>query len=458
MSLRARIAAAVAGGVAVVVLLLGTGVYLSVRSALRDEVDHALVARSEVFGRLHHLPESESRSTPPESENGLGLHRMMPPPDPLGGAPGLFQLVDPNGRVQGPFANSDRLPIDRRVLEVARTGRGTFLRDEHVSGSHVRILTTKHPSSGLALQVARPLDEVDAVLRRLAAIFAVVAVVAILAAAALGGLIARTALGPILRFIGQTRDVSKSMDPKRRLDESGPAELSNLAESFNRTLDALERSVEAQRHLVADASHEMRTPIAALRSNVQIFLESGRLPPAERSAMRDAILTELDELTELVADIVELARGADPTEVLQDVEVDEVVGSAVERAKRRSPGLTFDVSIEPTAAVHSPDRVARAVDNLLDNASKWSPADGTIDVRLADGTLTVRDRGPGFDPADLQKVFDRFYRSKHARRTPGSGLGLAIVRQAAESGGGFAEASNADDGGAIVRVSFGRRP
>jgi two-component system, OmpR family, sensor histidine kinase MprB len=249
--------------------------------------------------------------------------------------------------------------------------------------------------------------------------------------------------------------VTSELERPRRLEELGPSELSRLAGSFNRTLDALERSLAAQQHLIADASHELRTPMAALRSNIQIFLEAKRLPEAEREGLQDAILAELDELTQIVSDVVELARGSSPSEHTEPIELDRVVADAVARAHRRSPGLSFDLSVEPTVVVNVADRVGRAVGNMIDNARKWSPADGVIEVSLRDGLLVVRDHGPGFGEGDLPHVFERFYRADAARRMSGSGLGLAIVKQAGEAYGGSVEAMNAEGGGAIVRVRFG---
>jgi two-component system sensor histidine kinase MprB len=206
---------------------------------------------------------------------------------------------------------------------------------------------------------------------------------------------------------------------------------------------------------VADASHELRTPIASLRANIQTLEHDRRLPEAEREALRADIVAELDELTALVADIVELARGAKPGELVDDVRVDEIVAAVADRARARANGVVIDVSTEPTVVRGEPERIQRAVSNLVDNALKWSPGDGTVEVRLAGGELSVRDHGPGFDEADLPHVFDRFYRAGSARALPGSGLGLAIVRQAAEAHGGRAVAQNAPGGGALVRVSFG---
>jgi two-component system, OmpR family, sensor histidine kinase MprB len=213
--------------------------------------------------------------------------------------------------------------------------------------------------------------------------------------------------------------------------------------------------VEAQRQLVADASHELRTPIASLRANIQTLEQADRLPAAELESLRADILAELDELTNLVADIVELARGAKPGELVDDVPLEEIVAGVAARARGRANRIAIDVSAEPTVVRGEPERIQRAVSNLVDNALKWSPAGGTIEIELANGELVVRDHGPGFEQHDLPHVFDRFYRATGARALPGSGLGLAIVRQAAEAHGGEVEAANAPGGGATVRVSFG---
>ena len=254
--------------------------------------------------------------------------------------------------------------------------------------------------------------------------------------AALGAVVARTALAPIDRFTRRTEAIAGDPDPSHRIDVSAKDELGRLARSFNATLDALERSVEAQRQLVADASHELRTPIASLRANIQTLEHADRLPAAELESLRADIVAELDELTALVADIVELARGAKPDEAEDDVRLDQIVESVAHRARGRANGIAFDVSTEPTVVRGEPDRIQRAVSNLLDNALKWSPGGGRVEIDLAGGRLSVRDHGPGFQEADLPHVFDRFYRAGRRAALPGSGLGLAIVRQAAEANGG----------------------
>jgi two-component system sensor histidine kinase MprB len=379
-----------------------------------------------------------------------------PPRQEFGGAPGYFQIVYPDGtRSQPRGETTGALPVNAQVLEIARRAHGSFFMNATVNGVRLEVYTVGDPFDRYAVQVALPLTGVDSVLNGLLLPYGLLIAGGVLLAALLGLTISRTALAPIDRFLRRTEEVTSELESPRHLDETGPQELKRLAASFNQTLDALERSIEAQRNLVADASHELRTPIAALRSNIQIFLESGRLPPEEREALQQSIVAELDELTQVVANVVELARGSGPGAHREAVELDTLVYEAVDRAQRRAPQLEFNLDLEPTLVEGVSDRIARAVTNVIDNARKWSPPDGAIDVRLRAGTLWVRDHGPGFDERDLPHVFDRFYRAAHARRLPGSGLGLAIVRQTALAHGGNATALNAPDGGALVQVSFG---
>jgi two-component system sensor histidine kinase MprB len=306
-----------------------------------------------------------------------------------------------------------------------------------------------------AILVALPLAEVDRELSRLALLLAAIGIAGVVLAAALGVLVASAALAPIARFTDRAERLTGELDVSQRLEVSGRDELARLASSFNATLDALARSVAVQRQLIADAGHELRTPIASLRANIQVLQEAGRLPPDEREALRRDVVQELDELTGLIGDVIELARGAERAAISDEVQLDVLARDAVERARRRAGEVRFELELEPTLIVGDPAAIARAVSNLLENARKWSPAGGCVDVRLHAGELTVRDHGPGFAERDLPRVFDRFYRADHARELPGSGLGLAIVRQAAEAHGGYARARNAAGGGALLCVHFG---
>ncbi|HEY1480852.1 MAG TPA: ATP-binding protein [Gaiellales bacterium] len=456
MTLRVRIAAAAGIAVAITALALAAGDYAGTRSTLRSQIDKTLVSRAQsVTDPQYHGRPGGNGNGAPDGGPPHGLPPNLGPENtPFGDSSGFVQLVTAKGKVtKGDQSDTGTLPVDARTLATAKSGTGRYFSDVHVKGVHLRVLTIGVGPSG-AVQIARSLNEVDDELSRLLEQLALVAGVGVLLAVALGAFVARTALKPIRRFTNTTEALTGDPDLSHRLEESGRDELTRLARSFNRTLDALERSAAAQRNLVADASHELRTPIASLRANIQVLEDADRLAPADLADLRADIISELDELTALVGDIVELARGARPADRLDDVQLDALVASLVDRFERRFPDLRYERALEPTVVSGEPERIARAVSNLLDNASKWSPPGGTIEVALADGTVSVRDHGRGFAAEDIPHVFDRFYRASDARSTTGSGLGLAIVRQAAESHGGAVEALNAADGGGVVRVSF----
>ncbi|HET9093770.1 MAG TPA: HAMP domain-containing sensor histidine kinase [Solirubrobacteraceae bacterium] len=475
MSLQRRIAAAAAFGVAAVCLIFAPVGYLSTRARLYQEVKLELARLAAPSLQAHPLYHGATGpgqiNLPRAGQSGIGGGRgeidqetvgcgSQTEPggggeQALGGPAGYFQSVCPDGRVFAQNGKRPRLPVTPEVRAVARTLTGAYYFTAEIGSIHEEIYVAPDRPDRKAIEVAVPLTTTDDALRALLVTYGLLLGVGMVLAGGVGALVARSALAPIRRFTSQTEQITSALDRPRRIEEVGAIEIRRLAASFNQTLAALERSVEAQRHLIADASHELRTPIAALRSNIQIFLDAGQLPPGEQAGLRDAIVAELDDLTQLVADVLELARGAAPSEAVEELELDAIVSEAMQRATRRFQQVTFASELDPTVISNSADRVSRAVTNVIDNASKWSPPGARVEITLADGVLTVRDHGPGFRPEDLDHVFERFYRSADARRMPGSGLGLAIVRQAAEAHGGFATAGNAPDGGAVVRVSFG---
>jgi two-component system, OmpR family, sensor histidine kinase MprB len=466
MTLRFRIAAVASVSVALAVLAAAIGLYVAVRSDLRGEIDSQLRSRVRIFERTAGLTGAQgfggvppNGRAAPGARPGQGDFGRFPgrvQPAPFGAATGYVQFISSAGTVYVPSGQGStqaRIVVTGSDKRIARLGRGSTLDDRRVKGIELRVLTAGTGKGGAVL-IARPLGEVEHELSHLLLILVLIGAGGIVLAALLGTLVARTALAPIGRFTASTETLTGSLDLSSRLEVSGRDELGRLAESFNATLDALEHSVAAQRHLIADASHELRTPIASLRANIQVLGEADRLPPEEQASLRGDIVAELDELTALVGDVVELARGASPPEALDDVRLDELVEAAVRTARRRG-GVSFELDLQPTLVRGSAERIGRAVSNLIDNARKWSPAEGLVEVSLSGGVLEVRDHGPGFEESDLPFVFDRFYRAESSRGKPGSGLGLAIVRQAAESCGGFAEARNAPGGGASLRVGFG---
>jgi two-component system sensor histidine kinase MprB len=464
MTLRARIAAAAGLAVATAVLVAAVSLYVAVRSDLRGEVDRSLSQRAAAF-----LPSASAGIGAPGLPGGPPPNGGGPPqgggddnefpssiqPAPLGGASGYVQFISPDGTVHVPAGQgpSAVIPLSATDRTIAQRGKGRVLSDRTVEGTHLRVLTLGTGSRGAVL-IARPLTEVNNELNHILLILAIVGLVGIAIAVALGALVARAALAPVARFTRRTETLAGNLDLSQRLEVSGRDELTRLASSFNATLDALEHSVDAQRNLIADASHELRTPIASLRANIQVLEDAERLPAEDQASLRSDIISELDELTRLVSDVVELARGGKGEGIAQEIPLDEIVRDAVERTRRRGE-LRLQVHLQPTLISGESERVNRAVSNLLENARKWSPEGGLVEVELRDGELSVRDHGPGFEETDLPHVFERFYRAKRARSLPGSGLGLAIVRQAAEAHHGYVKAENALGGGACVRVSFG---
>jgi two-component system, OmpR family, sensor histidine kinase MprB len=452
MSLRRRIGAAAAVAAAAVAVALAISGYFSTRSALVGQI------RNDLRGQAQRYVQSRGHPSDQDTDNGGGQAQGppqggFPGPPGLGGAQGYFQIVNHDGSVH--TSSTTKLPVTSQVRDIASDRGGSVYFSASVNGTHEQIYAVWDPGDQHVVMVAEPLTDVDSVLDGLLLTYGLLVVGGIALAALLGFAISRSALRPIERFVARTERATKELDRPGRLEETDAIELRRLAASFNQTIDALERSIEAQRHLVADASHELRTPIAALRSNIQIFLDAHRLPVDERQELQASILAELDELTQIVADVMELAQGSSPSLHSEDVELDTIVRDTVERTQRRAPGLQFNLELDPTIVQGVPERIGRAVTNVVDNARKWSPPDGEVEIQLHDGVLTVRDHGPGFGESDLPHVFDRFYRATEARRMPGSGLGLAIVKQAAEAHGGYARARNAPDGGALVTVSFG---
>jgi two-component system sensor histidine kinase MprB len=427
------------------VVVLSGLVYVAVRDQLRAQIDSQLRARAAAI-----VPVARSLSR----LDGTTPFSVRLPPAPVGRAEGLVQLVSATGRVRTPTGARPGLPVDAATLEVAAGDHPPALQDVRTQGEHLRVLAA--PVAGVgAVQIGLTLGDVDTVLARLRWAMALIGAGGVALAGLLAGFVARAGLAPVRRLDRTAEEVAHTGDLTRRIAVEGHDEVGRLATTFNEMLAALERSQDAQRRLVMDASHELRTPLTALRTNIEVLAEEGLDPDARRSLIGD-VTSQVEDLSALVADVVSLARGAEIQEELEDVDLDRLVRSAVERAARDAPGLRWSISTEPCMVRGAPGQLSRAVGNLLDNAATWSPPGGEVEIRVADGEVVVRDHGPGIAPEDLPHVFDRFYRAAGARRLPGSGLGLAIVRQAAEAHGGAVAAEPAPGGGALLRLRLPR--
>ncbi len=440
MSLRVRLSLGTAIALALAIAVASTVAYFVVRAELRTEIDASLRERRVAFaarpkGALPRLSQAP---------------KSIPSPK-LGGAAGYFQFVTSAGEISLPPRESQRLPVDSRAQAVAAGTRKAFFSDQTVAHTHVRVYTAQ-VSKDVAVQIARPLTEVDNALSRIRLLLLVVSAGGVALAAALGLVVARTTLLPVRRLTRAAERIAATRDLRSRVSDGRGDELGRLANTFDIMLAALATSVDAQKQLVADASHELRTPLASIRTNLEVLELDEGMPLEERRRILADAVGELAEMTHLIEELVELARGEQHALELDRVRLDLVVRDAVAASARRVPAIRFDARLDPTLVHGSAQALTRAVANLLDNACKWSPDGAVVDVTVANGEVTVRDRGPGVDDADRAHVFDRFYRSAASRTLPGSGLGLAIVRQIAEAHGGSASVEAATGGGSVFRL------
>jgi two-component system, OmpR family, sensor histidine kinase MprB len=441
MSLRARLTIGTACVLALAICAGFVAAYFVVRGQLRREIDGALRERASALVTF-------ARQAPIPAPGPRPGNIRIPPPK-LGAAAGYLQFVDRSGKVSLPGGESTHLPVDG-ARAVASGKRSAYFRDTTVAGTHVRVYTTRLDKT-TAVEIARPLSEVDHSLARIRLLFLLVSLAAVAGAAAIGMAVARATLRPVKRLTDNAERIAATGNLHERTDEGRSDELGRLARAFNSMLDALARSVRAQRQLVADASHELRTPLASARANLELVGLHETLPAAERRRLVGEATDELREMTHLIEELVELARGDAQLPAKQPVRLDHLTEEAVAAATRRS-ATTFHTDLKPTLVEADAAAVTGAIANLIDNAIKWSPEGAPIEVTVRNGTVTVRDHGPGIDAADLPHVFDRFYRAAAARKLPGSGLGLAIVRQVAEAHGGTVTAEPAAGGGSLLTL------
>jgi two-component system sensor histidine kinase MprB len=445
MGLRGRLTLLAAGAVGVTVVLASVVCYLVMRHELRRQVDDALGRQGGLVVRAG--PEPEIRTM----RDRFTVQIPAPPPRAGGSAP-YVQMLDADGKVTGRIdAGLPEIPVTARDERVAAGKATAYVDDREVDGDHVRVSTVPAPGGG-AFQLGRSLEGVDSTLSRLRWLLLVLCVAGTALAAALGRVFSRKVVQPVTDLTEAAEHISATEDLGRRVDAGGDDEVGRMAARFNTMLDTLEGSVEAQRRLVADASHELRTPVTSLRTNIEVLLAGDDLPESARRRLLEDVREQTEELSALITDVIELARGEVPLSGTEDVRLDEIVAVTAGRVGRSYPDTSFELDLEPTVVEGLPDRLASAVGNLLDNAAKYGPPGGVVEVALRDGELAVRDHGPGVPAADAPFVFDRFSRGRGARGRPGSGLGLAIVRQVAESHGGEVGVEEADGGGALFRL------
>jgi two-component system, OmpR family, sensor histidine kinase MprB len=452
MPLRRRLGLVSAAAVGLAILLATIVCYMVVRGQLLGQVDSQLQQQAGLVTQLR-------------SCNGGALPSL--PASAGGGAP-IWQVASSDGQV----TCGSGLPIDAHVRAVAGGSGNAFLTDVNIGGTSFRELTVPvslrspfSPPVPAALQLARPLNGVNNILSNLRLILLLLCAGGVALAAALGRLAARRVLAPLSEVAQTAQHISETEDLSSRIHVHADDEVGQLATRFNAMIErlqgsraALDESVRAQRQLVADASHELRTPITSLRTNIEVLLAGGELSDEDRRRLLADVLEQSEELSALIGDVIELARGDLPVEAADDVRLDRIVAESVARARRDFAQVHFKTSLTPVIVEGVPERLGRAVNNLLDNAAHHSSQGGTVEAIVDARGLLVRDHGQGVDEPDLPFVFDRFYRGANSRGRQGSGLGLAIVRQVAVQHGGSVSVANAPDGGAVFQMNLPTAP
>ncbi|MFE9783156.1 sensor histidine kinase [Streptomyces sp. NPDC005775] len=451
LPLRSRLALLVATAVAVAVAAVAASCWFVTKAQLARQLDTTLRS-SNVDDRYLTSLYTYCRGA------------AQAPPRPYSGL--TVQLIDAQGTVcLAP--ESSELPVSGTDLAVVNHQRSSVLHSAtDADGVRMRVYTApvKGPTD-LAVSIARPLSEIDKPLSTLAWVLLLVSGIGVLGAGAAGLWIARSGLRPVDELTEAVEHVARTEDLTVRIPVEGEDEIARLSRSFNSMTASLATSRDRQAQLIADAGHELRTPLTSLRTNVELLArsdETGRaIPPDDRKALMTSVKAQMTELASLIGDLQELARpdAADPGP-LQVVALHHIARTALDRARLRGPELTITAELAPWYVRAESAALQRAVVNVLDNAVKFSPPGGTIDVNLHRGELTVRDHGPGIPADELPHVFERFWRSPSARQLPGSGLGLSIVARTVQQAGGEIDLRPAPGGGteAVIRLPGAPQP
>ncbi|MBT2410955.1 HAMP domain-containing histidine kinase [Streptomyces sp. ISL-12] len=457
LPLRSRLALLVAAAVAFAVAAVSVTCWFIVQGKLYDQLDADLRKATALTDpkQVGQIREALATCTQTPREGGFGTT--------------YSQIVTADGTTclfTNSYGEVKVTDADEEVMQQSSAGEGILRNGTAEDGKALRVLTVSLPLTDQRTQAradavliaAVPLDGTQSTLNDLALLLLLVSGVGVIGAGAAGLAVARAGLRPVDKLTEAVEHVARTEDLSVRIpvDDDSEDEIARLSHSFNSMTSSLANSRELQQQLIADAGHELRTPLTSLRTNIELLTrseETGRpLPEADRKALLASVKAQMTELAALIGDLQELSRPDTGQHAgrTQIVAWQETVESALRRARLRGPELTITADVEPWYVRAEPAALERAVVNILDNAVKFSPEGGTIDVRLTAGTLTVRDHGPGISASELPHVFDRFWRSESARSLPGSGLGLSIVARTVQQAGGEVTLAPAPEGDGTV--------
>ena len=435
LSLRSRVMLLAMSMVAMVVTLVAFAVYAVISAALYKDIDHQLDSRAQLLIASGSLAADPGKAIEGTAYSDVNAMLVNPGESTIYSAHQTGQTL--------PVGSPEKAVIDGELLMSRRTA------------SNQRVLAVRLPN-GSTLLISKSLAPTDAVMTKLRWVLLTVGGFGVVVAAVAGGMVIRTGLRPVARLTEAAERVALT-DDLRPIPVYGSDELSRLTEAFNLMLRALAESRERQARLVTDAGHELRTPLTSLRTNIELLVASmapgaPRLPEQEMVELRVDVLAQIEELSTLIGDLIDLSRADAGKIVHEPVDLAEIIDRSLERVRRRRNDISFDVEMISWEVYGDSAGLSRAVLNLLDNAAKWSPSGGRVAVTLrqldfSHAELVVSDHGPGIPAQERGLVFDRFYRSALARAMPGSGLGLAIVKQVVLNHGGAVRVDDAVPGG-----------
>ncbi|MEU6590812.1 HAMP domain-containing sensor histidine kinase [Streptomyces sp. NPDC046881] len=466
LPLRARLAMLVAAAVAFAVAAVSVTCWFIVERKLYNQLDLDLQKSLRNSTQMDQLQFNLDHCTDTPQTNGFFRDRYS-------------QLVMEDGKVclfGGASGKIKVLQADKTEIKDLDPSNNLlyFRNGTDDEGNDLRVLTkpigptvtvTGGRGPNVGVLVAAPLKTTQKTLNDLALILLLVSAVGVVGAGAAGLAVARAGLRPVDKLTEAVEHVARTEDLTIRIpvEEVSEDEVARLSRSFNSMTASLASSRDLQQQLIADAGHELRTPLTSLRTNIELLTrseETGRpLPPEDRKALLASVKAQMTELAALIGDLQELSRSEGQRgERVQVVSLQDTVEAALRRARLRGPELSITADLEPWFVRAEPSALERAVVNVLDNAVKFSPEGGTVEVRLSGGVLTVRDHGPGIAEDELPHVFDRFWRSPSARALPGSGLGLSIVARTVRQAGGTVALTRAEGGGTVATVRLPGAP
>ncbi len=450
MSLAIRVAVLTTVAVGATLTLISATIYLTVRSEFESSLDDSMIRRAQagVDADLGTLFEGGA------GPDALALSDIKV--SVLRSGKSLQLLTGSTAETAFPI---EFIGLPEREVSLGVTTRS--IRSAYLDDTLYRIVAVRS-APGEALVMAQSMEGIGKALDRLQVLLLLTTAFGVALAGLSGWAVATNGLRPVRRLTAATERVARTNE-LTPIEVKGSDELARLTTSFNAMLTALDVSQAQQRQLVADAGHELRTPLTSLRTNIDLMdqaTQNGRrsLTDEQRAEIMDDVRAQVQELTTLVGDLVELARDEPVRRAPEPLDLADIAQAALDRVRRRALNVEFHSDLESWLVVGESQLLERAVTNLLDNAAKWSPANGVVTLSLANGVLKVTDEGPGIAAEHLPHIFDRFYRATESRTMPGSGLGLAIVKRAAERHGGSAKVRSTVGAGSTFEIHIPGAP